>query len=238
MARDCRYGYTFKLDITKIVELSFYLDVDLMQDNKTSALTFVFGKLAEIRAILIFDLKNLWYPALAITPIVCLLTGLLYSAGMLGAERPLKDMMENISPPILAVAAGLALVRLAISKSPYFIWLAILCGSLFCRELHFEGTSIGIYVALVILLLVAGLKYSLFAEYFSSRTVITLVTCVFFTYFIAMTFDQRWYTFIPNARKYYRPVGEIIEVTGHIFTLMLVLLSRKTSPVFSPAATR
>ena len=206
-----------------------------MPDNNRSALRLATTKLAEIKAILLFDLRKIWYPALAITPIVCLLAGVLYANGMLGNENQVKGFMENISPPILAVAAGLALVRLAISRKPYFIWLAALCGAFFCRELHFKGTSDGIYVALAILLLLAGLKYSLFAEYFSSRTVITLISCLFFTYFIAVTFDQRWYTFIPNARKYYRPVGEIVEVTGHCFAFLLALLSRKTSPVFSPA---
>ena len=172
--------------------------------------------------------KRVFWPAMVIPP---LLAGLLATAVCREWAPWLKEeTMETVALVVVAAAMAIVLLRLATARRPFFIWLTVLIAALTCREIHFEGTSAGIYVAFAVLLIAAWLKHPMFEEYFASRTVTTLLAMAFFSYFLAKSLDQHWWKAIPGEPTFERPVEETMEVIGHVFMAILAAVAAKVAP--------
>jgi ribosomal protein S18 acetylase RimI-like enzyme len=110
------------------------------------------------------------------------------------------------------------------------LWLTGLTAALTCREIHFAGTSVGVYVALGGLLLIAWLKAPVLEEYFASRRTVTLLAAGFFCYFLAKSLDQHWWKAVPGEPTFERPVEETMEVLGHVLILAVAVTAAKVAP--------
>jgi hypothetical protein len=127
-----------------------------------------------------------------------------------------KNALETIAPLILAVFLSISFARFALNKNKFFIWAGCLLLVLFIREIHPPGSSLGVYVGILALLYIAHKHYSNFPGYFQDARFINLIAMGFFTYFIAVTIDQRFWKFIPGEDIAHVPLEESLEVIGHI----------------------
>ena len=128
-----------------------------------------------------------------------------------------KYMLEDVA---LIVTAGFCLMcfsRFIYSKEKFFLWAAGMMLVLFIREVHPPGSSGGVYLGLLGLFYIAHKKHHLFTDFFRSKRLVTLLGTGFFTYFLAVTTDQRFWKFIPAEKIFHTTLEESLELFGHIF---------------------
>ncbi len=171
-------------------------------------------------------LRTVWWPMLLLLLFVAILIGRLIYTKVLPGEEVMRPYMEWAALRVLPVATIYAAIRFAIQRECFFLWLVGLSAVLFCRELHFAGTSAGVYVGLVVLLWIAMHWYWSFASYWSSRTVMTILLSIFFLYFLAVTLDRNLWKFIPDRGEWASPLEEVLEFMGHVGVVILVILAR------------
>ena len=108
-----------------------------------------------------------------------------------------------------------AALRYLITRHNFFLWGTGLMVLIMCREIHFEGTDPGIYIGMLLLFGIALLKYDTLKDYLDNPLVINLLLIGFFTYFLSVTIDQRWWKGIPEEKLVHVPLEETLEVMGH-----------------------
>lgn len=130
----------------------------------------------------------------------------------------------------LIVTGGFFLLcafRFALSKDRFFLWAAAMMLVVFVREVHPPGSSGGVYLGLMALFYIAYKKHHLFADYIPNRRLITMLGTGFFTYFIAVTTDQRFWKFIPAEKIFHTTLEESLELLGHILIGSALLFANK-----------
>ena len=174
-------------------------------------------------AIVFFSLRRVWWPALALPWIIVLTAVPLYVQGYINVP---KQPAETIAPILLSLALLIAVVRLIRDKTPWLLWLTLMLFAFLCREFHFAGTSLAVYLAFLTLMFVAWYRYPLYASYFGSRLVLTLFVTALFCYFVAVGLDGHWWKFLPGTKYQWADVEEYVEVTGHLFMLALAVFAK------------
>ncbi|MBN2295677.1 MAG: hypothetical protein JXM70_24815 [Pirellulales bacterium] len=202
-----------------------------MLSTRPDALTYLKPKVNDLGPILVYDLKKLCWPVLLIPPIVFAVIAVLLNSGRVDWTL---DSWELASPILLGCAAVVALIRMGMSRRPYFAWLSVLMVLLFYRELHWMGSNLIVHVGIVVLMTLAWLEYRRFGDYFASRWVITLLVTMFFCYTISQMLDQRWLKWLPDEKVWEKRTEEPMEALGHCFALLLALLSRKAPEGATP----
>ncbi len=89
-----------------------------------------------------------WWP-LGMGPIAMVFVYGVYYAGH--GWLASRSTHEVIAPGLLLVPLSVFAVQALVYRSEFHLFMGCLCAALFCRELHFAGTSAGIYIALVVL---------------------------------------------------------------------------------------
>lgn len=150
-----------------------------------------------------------------------------YGLSTIPAVAPCLDKAtaEFLSPVILAAALAAA-AWLTRRPHPYYRWQALFALALLLRELHFEGTNTGFYIALVLLLGWASAARDRLEPFFSDRRVVTLFMAMLWTYAVSKTLDRHYWD------PLLRPAGltndlfeENLEILGHLLFLALVAVS-------------
>ena len=125
---------------------------------------------------------------------------------------------KELEPAAIVVSCLFMLataLRYLITRHKFFLWGTGLMGLIMCREIHFAGTDPGIYMGLLLLAGIALLKYDTLKDYLDNPLVINLLLIGFFTYFLSVTIDQRWWKGIPGEQIVHVPLEETLEVLGH-----------------------
>lgn len=153
-----------------------------------------------------------------------------------------KPFLELSALYITAAYCVACLLRFYIKKEKFFIWASVFMFILFIREVHPPGSSAGVYIGVFVLLYYAFNRYELFKDYLQNRYLINFLGIGFFTYFLAVTTDQRYWRFIPGEEVFHVPLEESLEVFGHMFIgsgLLFVnkITDRKDSAVVVKKAT-
>jgi hypothetical protein len=127
-----------------------------------------------------------------------------------------KYLLEDVA---LIITAGFCLIcfsRFVYSKAKFFLWASGMMLVLFIREVHPPGSSGGVYLGLLALFYIAYKNHHFFADYFRDKRLVNLLGTGFFSYFIAVTTDQRFWKFIPAEKIFHTSLEESLEVLGHI----------------------
>jgi hypothetical protein len=149
---------------------------------------------------------------------------------------PDKGLLEIGAILILSLATALGLARYLVSRHPFFLWGSGLLGVLLCREIHFVGTSGGVYVGLAVMFLVAFRYYENLREYLASSFVINMLAMGFFSYSLSVSIDARWWkargawSGIPGEEVFHVPLEELMELLGHALVIGALLLARPVLP--------
>src|SRR5690606_3662772 len=144
-----------------------------------------------------------------------------------------KTQQEWIGPALTAAAALLAAIEWIRQPRFWLLWLALLAGGLTCREVHFKGTSEGIYVGLVLLAIYAVRNLEAMTPYLTNRRAFTLLASGFATYAVTMSLDQGAWKFLPHFGTWGVSVEETFESCGHLLILASVFIAGR---IPAPAA--
>jgi hypothetical protein len=140
-----------------------------------------------------------------------------------------RDAMEVVALCVLLPALLLALVGARREGAGSGWWVAALVATLFMREVHFTGTSTGVYVGLLILFTVLVRHASDWRPTLVRPGFATPLVAAFGCYFLSQTLDQRWWKFLPAEDVWHTVVEESLEVMGHVFILALSWLATRGS---------
>lgn len=136
-----------------------------------------------------------------------------------------KPVMEIIAPTIIGLTAILTLFVHYWTRELFTLMLAFLVWALFLRELHFYGTSKGLYITVTALAIIASLKRENLRAFLSRRAIGTLLPLAMWTYFISKMFDRHMFRFLPDYGLWHNNVEETLEVIGHALTFALVIMT-------------
>ncbi|XAM00907.1 hypothetical protein OT109_05880 [Phycisphaeraceae bacterium D3-23] len=141
-----------------------------------------------------------------------------------------KSRLETTSVVMLGVALAAILGRWFAAKEASKLWLAAVVVVLFCRELHFAGTSEAVYVGIALLLVVALYRPRWTQDILTSRSGATLLAMAFACYAFSVSLDGKWwFDWTVRWVEAAKLAEEVLEFTGH--TLILALAC--TAPVIS-----
>ncbi len=140
-----------------------------------------------------------------------------------------KAILENMALILIGGAFCLSVIRVVLTKGAVFsIWISAFALNFWFREIHWDWMSSGVYVGLLLWMVFGFFKYEQLEPALSDRKTVTLLALIFFSYFIAVSFDQQWWTEGKYMDKCGKLAGEVVENLGHILVGLLVLLgSRK-----------
>ena len=136
----------------------------------------------------------------------------------------IQTLLENAGPLLLGIAACIFAARAALAKNPWHLILTVLVITLFCRELHFAGTSTGVYVALgLICAWVIVWNKKLRAIPVDWRLTSWLIGALW-VYVLAQLVDRRMFgpkylNLIPNEKIIHSTVEEAMETLAHLLMI-------------------
>ena len=140
-------------------------------------------------------------------------------------ELNLKDLFETLAIVVLAAAVGLGLLRAGLQRKPFLLWMTFLVAALLFREFHpFKASTTVVYLMVLALWIIAWRSYPHMGAYLRSRRVMTPIMLTGFCYVITQTLDID--TFKYGRVALFPIVEEMMEVTGHLFALLLVVIAR------------
>lgn len=138
-----------------------------------------------------------------------------------------KHVLEVAALFVTAGFCGLCFTRFLLSKDRFFLWAAGMMAVLLVREIHPPGSSAGVYLGLLGLFYMAYKKHHLFADYIRSNYLVTMLGIGFFSYFLSVTTDQRFWQFLPAEKLFHTRLEESLEMLGHISIGLALLFATK-----------
>jgi hypothetical protein len=164
-----------------------------------------------------------WWPVL-LGP---LMMAAVYIAWQL--DRPgfyAKSLHERLAMPILFVPLLVFSIGAIVRRCSYLGLMAALCIAFFCREWHFKGTSRGVYVALIIIgILAIRYRHDIAVRLKGSRLKIWMIATMV-TYALSQIIARRVFRHIlPSEAIMHVPLEEVVETTAHLLLLITSLIA-------------
>jgi hypothetical protein len=142
-----------------------------------------------------------------------------------------KSLHEYSALALTGAAILLCIAHLRVHGGALFIILTFFTLNLFCREIHFAGTDITIYLALFLTPLWAWLWLDRIVDVFEDKRFLSIFTSTLFTYFLSQLIARRVFRGIPGEDMLHVPLEEAVETTAHIMLIISYsLASWKRSP--------
>lgn len=116
-----------------------------------------------------------------------------------------KPLLETIALILTGAALAVYAFRAKTEQSPLTLIMSAFCFTFFCREIHFPGTSDGVYIG------TAGI--AVWAWFWRKRLIVPFHTGRFKTWFFAMGWTYFLALFIQRrAFKHLIPIPEFLEL--------------------------
>jgi len=183
--------------------------------------------------------KVTWYPML-LAPLV---TGasVAISVGRPAWFQGLQVWLEEPAPYLVGAAAAIYAARAVWTFNPLYWIVAVLGAALTCREIHFAGTSRGLYVALAVLAGWAvawrGRLYGPLGDWRHTSWLLATLA----GYFLSQLVARRAFKFIPGEHAIHRSLEECAETAAHAMFIVTALVGnwrrygRRAAAVGRPA---
>lgn len=179
--------------------------------------------------------SRIWYPILLLP--VILLFAQIYLIQQYRWTIASKDFAETSALVVLGAAFVICVARWIRVQHAFLAWLSAWIGAFLLREIHLDGTSTFIYLAMLGLLLIGWWQYARLADYLGGRITLTLLAGVFFTYFVSVGCDKKFWTFLADDFLL-QHAEEFLELPGHLQLLLLSLLCRPASGLLAATPAR
>jgi len=147
-------------------------------------------------------------------------------------------MNETLAVIILPVTFVVALVHSAVARNPLHLWLAAFALIAFLRELHVQGTEDGVWVALFLLLVWAGLWWSRLVGPLHEGWMLPLLIGTFSIYALSLAISRRMFRDIPGLTfeaELHIPLEEVLENVAHLM-LFVTVCAGSWRPILPPRA--
>ncbi len=164
----------------------------------------------------------LWWP-LTIGPLGDLLVYLAFHYGWDWLLN--KENNETAAIIILPVSLVVALFHASVARNPLHLWLAGFSLVAFLRELHFQGTDDGVWVALLVLLVWAGLWWRRLVGPLHEGRMLPLLVGTFSVYALSLAISRRMFRDIPGLTfepELHIPLEEVLENVAHLMLFVTV----------------
>ena len=132
-----------------------------------------------------------------------------------------KGPNERIALILLAVPLINFLLQSAVFKRGFCLFMACLSAAFFCREWHFPGTSVGIYIALAMLAFWAIKRKDDFEQYIGRGSFRIWLIATFATYLLSQLIARRVFHYVnlPLEEHLHIYFEETVETTAHLMLL-------------------
>jgi len=143
---------------------------------------------------------------------------------MLTSPVVFKDVFETAALTVLYIAVALGIARYMFDRETFFLWFLAVCGILLFREFHFskKDTTI-LYVLAAVLFVIAWLGSEKLSDYLPTPRVATLLAMMGMCYAASQILD---FTVVRRLLSVFDILEEMVEVMGHCFAVLLVLIAR------------
>ena len=180
-----------------------------------------------------FRTRYLW--AMLLIPVVCyVIVYMLADADVMGwrTASTAKSLMEVVHPSMLASGVVLGLLGYAVTRAPSLGFMSVLCAFTLAREIGGQGSSIILYIGLIMLITYGYANLSSVYSLLQSRLVSSCVASTFVCYFVSQLLDRGvikrvGWLFTEGsswAPPYSSQIEESLESLGGAFLLMAVLI--------------
>ena len=139
-----------------------------------------------------------------------------------------KPRLEMLAIYFTSAATIIYLIRIIFSRNPVFILLFALSLTFLCREIHFAGTTTGVYIALAILGVWSLFWQDRIFEGLKKGALLKWVVSTFAIYFLSVLVARRVFRFMPLEDILHVPFEEMLENGAH-----LMLIATAFSDLFS-----
>lgn len=136
-----------------------------------------------------------------------------------------KGVQEIAAPVAIGLTAGLVLFVHYWTRAFFTLLLACFVWALFLRELHFTGTSNGLYISLIVLAWLASSRRDEISDFLKWPSIRALLGCALWTYFITKLFDRHYVSFLPGYADWHNNVEESLETLAHAMVFALVVMT-------------
>lgn len=180
-------------------------------------------------------------PLCCVFPAICLaliltapwITGVLFDGRFAFLT---KATQEWVGPATLLAAIAVAALCGMVQRSAGLLWLALLAGNFFLRELHFRATNEGVYVGFAVLVAVVCLWPAKFTGLLRHRTAMTWLASALATYALAVSLDQNAWRFLPGRKIWAANMEETLETLGHLQVLAGIVCLAAFHPAVNSSA--
>ncbi len=169
-----------------------------------------------------------WWPLL-IGPVAMVLV---YVAHVLQWSRLLdKSLQETLALVITVLAFVGFAIRYYRGRSPVHLILVVLAVVFFCREVHFAGTSSGVYVALVVIGAWAIHWRRRLKPLMDGGQLRFWLVSTFATYLLSQLIARRVFRFLPHESELHIPLEEIVENVAHLMFFVTSFVGRRQGSI-------
>jgi hypothetical protein len=171
----------------------------------------------------------LWFRKVSYLPMLLPLSGLVLLIGA-GAAFPawfhrLQNWLEVPAPFLVGLAGVIYAGKALRTGNRLYILLAALAAALTCREIHFAGTSRGVYVALGVLALWATLWHRRLHRPLRNWRHTSWLLATFAAYFLSQLIARRAFRFVPGEHAIHRSLEEGAETVAHLTFIVTACLA-------------
>ena len=140
-----------------------------------------------------------------------------------------KSRLEIIALFLTSAATLAYLIRAILSKKFIFIFFTVLAAAFLCREIHFAGTSVGIYIVLVALALWGIYKQDEIFENLNKGQFLQWLVSTVFVYFLGVLMARRALKFLPLEHDLHVAFEEMLENGAHLMLFITAFSDLFTS---------
>lgn len=144
-----------------------------------------------------------------------------------------KDILEGIHIALIA-AASLVFIAAAIKqKEPFRLAMTALCIAFLCREIHFVGTSLGVYIAIAIIVTYAISKWKQIEAVIEQGKIKHWLYATGFAYILSQVIARRVfkYMYLPKEQELHVMLEEAVETVAHLSMLITAVITLRTKTV-------
>ena len=144
---------------------------------------------------------------------------------------------KNIQEPLhlgLISAALVVFLTAAIKEKEMFRFLmSALCFSFLCREMHFVGTSLGVYIAIAIITIWAISKWKQVEPAIKQGKIKPWLYATGFTYILSQMIARRVLRslHVPNEQQVHVILEEAIETVAHSMMVITAIITWRTKTI-------
>lgn len=167
--------------------------------------------------------ERTWFAlaAVALLPVALVIVAERCGWTALGAQG--KAAYEHAAVPILAATTIVWIVRAVLQRSRFFVLLAVQALVFTCREIHFQGTHKGVYIATAAVAVWAVTWAWTHRRRLKAADVswvqVSFLLAAATTYLVSIIIQRRWFKWVPGEPGLHVALEEASETLGHVLFL-------------------